>query len=478
MQASTARVPLVVDLDGTLLRSDTLVESAFGLVKQSPSRFLMPLIWLREGKARLKTRLAEEVDLDVSVFPYDEEFLKFLQSESARGRSLVLATATHERYARQIADHLGMFDDVLATTDHLNLSARHKAQALVERYGVEGFDYAGNSADDLPVWAAARNAIVVNPEPGVLIRANRHGNVARVFLSGDGTVRGWLKAIRVHQWLKNLLVFVPLLASHRVGELSLLFAGLVAFLSFGMCASSVYVLNDLLDLEDDRHHPAKRRRPFASGRVSVKAGLLVFPILLCGAFGSALAFLPSGFALALAVYYMLTLSYSLSLKRVVMLDVVALALLYTVRIIAGALAFGLALTYWMLAFSIFVFLSLALVKRYAELKLARDQGSAGKARGRGYYADDLEMVSSLGAASGYIAVLVLALYIQDSNTVRLYQHPEAIWLAVPILLYWMSRTWLLAHRGQMQDDPVVFAATDRVSLVVVVLLAVVFWVAA
>jgi 4-hydroxybenzoate polyprenyltransferase len=249
-------------------------------------------------------------------------------------------------------------------------------------------------------------------------------------------------------------------------ELDLRALGLLAFVLFGLCASSVYLLNDLLDLEDDRHHPTKRERPLAAGAFPIQHAVVLIPALLLVAFGTALAVLPFAFVLALGAYYVLTLAYSVWLKRMVIMDVVVLAMLYTMRIIAGALALGLALTFWILAFSVFIFLSLALVKRYSELFLARSKGIDAKARGRGYYPSDLEMLSSLGAAAGYLSVLVLALYIHDGATGMLYAQPEYIWFACPLLLFWISRTWLLAHRGQVHDDPVVFAIKDRVSQVV------------
>lgn len=269
---------------------------------------------------------------------------------------------------------------------------------------------------------------------------------------------------------------MPLLAGHLLGSPEQVLDALLAFLTFGLCASSVYLLNDLLDLEDDRHHPVKRKRPFASGALPLVWGGAMFPMLLVAAFLMAWLFLPWRFSAVLLGYYGLTLAYSAFLKRRVMVDVVVLAALYTIRIIAGAAAVGAHLTFWLLAFSMFIFLSLALVKRYAELHATKARGLL-KTRGRGYEASDLPLISSLGSAAGYLAVLVLALYIQDAKTASLYRHPQAIWLACPLLLYWISRTWIIAHRGQMHDDPVVFAIRDRVSLAIVALCGFVFWAA-
>ena len=470
--------PLVVDLDGTLLRSDTLVESGFAFVRHQPFRALATLAWLTAGKANLKGRLASEVSLDAATLPYDSSVIGFLKQEKANGRTIVLATASHERYAEAIATHLGLFDRVLATHGDTNLSARAKRDALISEYGEKGFDYLGNSSDDLVVWSAARHTYLANPEFGVEARAARLGNVVEVIRSPGNSWRTWLKQLRVHQWMKNLLLFVPLLASHKITQPDLLATGLLGFMFFSLCASSVYVLNDLLDLEDDRQHPSKRNRPLAAGEVSIKTALLVFPALLLGVFVGSAWLLPWKFTLALACYYALTLAYSMVLKRIMTVDAIALAMLYTLRIVAGTFAFNVSLTFWMLAFSMFLFLSLAFVKRYAELREVRSKGKSEGTRGRSYYTSDLEMISSVGAASGYLAVMVLALYIQDQHTVALYHHPKVIWLACPLLLYWITHIWMVTHRGWMHEDPVVFAMKDRNSLLIGVLFALVFWAAA
>jgi 4-hydroxybenzoate polyprenyltransferase len=358
----------------------------------------------------------------------------------------------------------------------VNLSSHKKRDKLVAEYGEKGFDYAGNSHDDLAVWQSAERAYVVNPSNGVERAARKHGNVERVIESRPPSTKVWAKSLRLHQWLKNLLIFVPLLAAHELSQPGRVIAAILAFLTFGLCASSVYLLNDLLDLEDDRHHPVKRKRPLASGALPLTWGLALFPVLLVGASVAAWMLLPWRFCVVLLGYYALTLAYSMYLKRQVMVDVVVLAMLYTIRIVAGTAAIAGHLTFWLLAFSMFIFLSLALVKRYAELHAMKERGLV-KTRGRGYVASDLSLISSLGTSSGYLAVLVLALYIQDGKTAGLYRHPQVIWLACPLLLYWISRTWIIAHRGLMHDDPIVFAARDRVSLAVVALVGLVFWAA-
>ncbi|WP_321796387.1 UbiA family prenyltransferase [Caballeronia sp. J97] len=469
--------PIVVDLDGTLIQSDILVESGFAFLRSSPHKLFKPLQWLSSGgKSKLKSRLAEHVTIDVTTLPYNTQVVGWLQEMRDTGRSIALATASHESFAHRIAEHLGIFDRVFATNEQVNLSSHKKRDRLVEEYGEKGFDYVGNSHDDIAVWQAADRAYVVNPHAGVVRAASKHDNIEQVFENRQPTLKVWAKALRLHQWLKNLLIFVPLLAGHHLNSLPLIGLALLSFLAFGLCASSVYLLNDLLDLEDDRHHPVKRKRPLAAGTLPLLSGITLCPVLLAAAFAIALTFLPWRFNIVLLSYYVLTLAYSLALKRRVMIDVVTLAMLYTTRIVAGAAAISVHLTFWLLAFSMFFFLSLALVKRYTELHATLRAGHE-KTRGRGYLSSDLSVVSSLGTASGYISVLVLAMYIQDERTAALYRHPQYIWIACPVMLYWISRTWVIAHRGEMHDDPIVFAARDRMSLLVVALCGFAFWLA-
>jgi 4-hydroxybenzoate polyprenyltransferase/phosphoserine phosphatase len=470
--------PLVVDLDGTLLRSDLLMETAMAFVRSQPLKALKMLGWLFKGKAALKEGLALNTEIDVSVLPYDPQIIEMIQRERDAGRMIVLATASHVSLAERIAEHLQLFDLVLASNANRNLSGHNKRNLLVAHFGEGGFDYIGNSTDDLPIWDVSRQAYVVNPDRGVEEKVQARVRVEPTIRSNTPSLRDWRKALRMHQWLKNALIFVPLLASHRLAQFELMRDGAIAFLCFGLCASSVYILNDLLDLCDDRHHKSKCNRPFASGRLSIKTGLVMVPTLLALAFGAALLLLPWQFSAVMAAYYGLTLTYSLRLKRLMAWDVIALAMLYTARIIAGVAAFSLTLTFWILAFSMFIFLSLAMVKRYAELRDARAREVNTLARGRGYHPGDLDMIASLGASSGYLSVMVLALYIQDSKTTDLYATPHIIWLACPLLLFWVTRVWMLTHRGQMNEDPVVFAIRDRTSQLIGAAFLMMFWIAA
>jgi 4-hydroxybenzoate polyprenyltransferase len=372
----------------------------------------------------------------------------------------VLATASNERFAEAVALQLGIFQDVVASTALLNLSGHRKLERLQELFGADGFDYAANAMVDLPLWEAAHSVLLVNPERGVRAAAERQGEVKHVFDDRTGKpLQHYLAAVRLHQWLKNLLVFIPLLMAHQLGDPRLVGQALIAFLAFGLCASSVYLLNDLLDLPDDRQHPAKRWRPFAAGSISIAAGALLMPALLVSAFSVALL-LPIEFLGVLALYYAVTLAYSLKLKRAALVDVLTLAGLYTIRIIAGAAAVSVVPSFWLLAFSMFLFLSLALVKRFTELR-AMQQEDRTTLSGRGYRTSDLEALSQFGSASAYGAILVLALYINSEAVRDLYTHPQVIWLLCPLLLYMVTRIWLLARRDQLDEDPVVFLIRDR-----------------
>lgn len=464
MHTAEPRVPLVVDLDGTLIKTDLLIESINEQLINNPFVIFRLIGWACVGKARLKSQLAAISQIDPASLPYNLSLVAWLTQQNALGRRIVLATATHTLIAHKVAAHLGLFDDVLATDDVLNLKACNKRDALTARFGDQGFDYVGNDRPDFPVWRSARRAYVVSDSPDFIERVRALGNLEETFSSEQPPLAPAIaRALRPHQWVKNLLVFVPLLAAHRFMDEFSVWSALLAFIVFGLTASSVYLLNDLVDIADDRHHHRKRYRPFAAGNLSLITGWATWPCLLFLAFLLAGLLLPLAFTAVLGAYFALTLAYSLRLKQVAMLDVLTLASLYTIRIIAGAAAISVPLSFWLLTFSLFIFLSLAFIKRFSELKHARKDGHQGNIRGRGYRHEDLELVSSMGASAGYLSVLILALYIQDTHTSELYAAPQMIWLACPILLYWISRAWLIAHRGQMHDDPIVFAIKDRVS---------------
>ncbi|WP_429354222.1 UbiA family prenyltransferase [Paraburkholderia sp. 32] len=392
--------------------------------------------------------------------------IDFLKRERSSGRDLYLCTAGDQRFAEQIASHFGFFKGVMASNELRNLSGASKAGALTAEFGVQGFDYCGDSRADVPVWKQARKAIVVG---GKIIQAaaSKVNHATVVFDSKRPLLWLVIKEMRVYQWVKNLLIFVPLLASHRFANVEALSADAIAFVSFSFCASSVYLLNDMLDLDADRRHSRKRERPFASGELPLAAGIfLMFVLMLASAALAVL--LPVAFQLVLVGYVAMTLAYSFRLKRVMLVDVFVLAALYTTRIVAGGAAVDVVLSDWLIMFSVMIFLSLALVKRYTELDKMQREGK-GSAAGRGYLTADMNILRSFGSASGYVAVLVLALYMKSTDVTVLYSHPHRLWILFCLLLYWISRVWMVAFRGEMHDDPIAYAIKNRSSLLTIVL---------
>lgn len=463
-------VPLVVDVDGTLIRTDLLAESVLRLVAHDPlAGWRLPL-WLAGGRAGFKARVADQVLPDPDGLPLNRAVLDFIDDERRRGRRVYLASASDRRAVQNLADHLGRFDGVFASDGETNLSGGAKAQALCQAFGAGGFDYMGNARVDLEVWPYARHAVVVNAPASLVAEARRRFPHVMELAPQPAPRRQALtvlRAMRGHQWLKNVLVFLPALAHHSLDGAVVAASGL-AFLAFCLCASSVYVLNDLIDLPSDRAHPTKRDRPFAAGQLPPVAGAVLAPLLL-GLAGLVCLGLPLGFFAVLATYYATTLLYTFVLKQRLVIDVVALAALYTIRVVAGGAATGIAVSEWLLAFSMFLFLCLALIKRYSEL-VERVRNGGGRPAGRGYEADDAPMVGALAGASGFVSVLVLALYISSPDVHELYGHPGLLWGVGVLLLYWVARVVMLAHRGELHDDPLVFAATDRGSLVTVALM--------
>ena len=461
-----ASVPLCVDLDGTLTSTDLLVESFLVLVKRNPLYALFCIGWLFRGKAYLKEQIAQRVAIDVTLLPYNARLIEYLREERSYGRDLYLCTAANRKFAEQIALHFGFFKGILASNEVFNLSGNNKASTLSEEFGPRGFDYCGNALSDVPVWKQCRRAIVVGTRP--IAEAAELVNQKVVFFEERRSLVGLtVREMRVYQWVKNLLIFVPLLASHRFTEPDTVKAESIAFFSFCFCASAVYLLNDMLDLDADRRHVHKRNRPFASGQLSLAFGMFLGAVLIVASAGFALLLQPM-FQLVLAGYFATTLAYSLSLKRFMLIDVFVLAALYTARVVAGGTAGDIPLSDWLIMFSILIFLSLAMVKRYAELDALLREAKV-CAVGRGYVTQDMAILRSFGTASGYVAVLVLALYMNSSDVRLLYRHPHALWLLFGLLLFWISRVWMLAFRGEMHDDPIVFTMRNRLSLLVVCL---------
>lgn len=479
--SSASPLPLCVDLDGTLVKSDTLVDTVLVLARQNPAAVLRFPGWVAGGKAQFKRRVSSLAHIDVERLPYNRPLLEYLREEHAKGREIWLATGADTLLAERVAAHLRLFAGVMASDGAVNLTGRNKLAAFEQRFPT-GFCYIGNGRADMPLLVCCKEPMVANPHRSLSagLRVARIAP-ARTFADSVPIGKAWIKAIRLHQWAKNALIFLPLLLAHAraAGPVA---ATVLAFFSFGFAASATYIINDLLDLEADRHHARKRTRPFAAGDLSPIAGLLTSALFFAASLALAIALPhaaaklspqfpfagPGPFVEWLAIYVAVTMAYSLRLKRMVLVDVIVLSGLYTIRLLAGSAAAGVPISPWMAAFSVFFFLSLAFVKRFAELESMLDgteTASPAIVKGRGYRVSDLEQVRSFGTASGCASVVVFALYIGLNETAReLYPHYGRLWLLVPVLLLWLFRLWLRASRGELHEDPVVYAITDRRSL--------------
>ena len=456
-QSPASLPPLAVDLDGTLFRGDLMIEAAAALVAAKPLfAFRLPL-WFLRGRAFAKARIAENAPPpDPARLPYNDDLLQWLREQRAAGRKVVLATAAAKPHADIVAAHLDLFDETLATEENFNLSGENKARVLADKFGEGNYDYIGDATRDIPVWKRGREAIAANPSP----RLKRRMRFAKIFADDNPSgMKLWLSAMRVKQWSKNLLLFAVLLGGHRWNEADAALSALAGFFAFGFLASATYLFNDIADLPHDRASPEKRRRPLADGRVGIGLALVAGGLCLVVGIGIASA-LPLLFLELACAYFIATLSYSLGLKRLPLVDVTALALLFTLRVLAGGAAIGSDVSQWLLAFAVFLFLSLAILKRVAEMRRHPD----GAAPGRAYVSGDAPTLTALGAASGMASGMVLALYIDTETARDLYSRPEFIWAALPIVLYWLSRMWLLGGRGELRGDPLMFALRDRPSV--------------
>ncbi len=474
---STVRPPdlqqepvLCVDLDGTVLATDLLWETLLLLLKEKPWLLFVVPFWLLRGKAKFKHELACRITIDGSTLPYREDVIQYLRAERSRGRRIVLATASDQQVVKGVAAHLGLFSDVLSSDGNINLSGGNKERILIERFGAGGYDYIGNDAKDAPVWSSARSAIVVHAPNHVLRAAQRSFHVIKVF-PRQSLFRPAVKSLRVYQWSKNLLVFVPVAMAHRVLEWERMSQVMIAFAVLSMCASGSYILNDLLDLPADRAHPIKKMRPFAAGSLPIPVGVVIMVSLIGTGIVAASILLPVQFTLLLALYLVTTTAYSVYIKTLVIADIIALAGLYTLRILAGGFAARVEISFWLLAFSMFIFLSLAFMKRYVELTLMAREGKAQSA-GRAYRAGDLRILETMGTAAGFMSVAVLALFINSTEISKLYRRPQMLWLVCPALFYWIIRMWFRAQRGALDnDDPIVATFQDKVSYMIAALIA-------
>jgi 4-hydroxybenzoate polyprenyltransferase len=464
--------PLIVDLDGTIIKSDLLFEGLILLLRKHPLYFFHLFIWLLNGKLRLKEEIFKRVRIDPTLLPYNTCFLDFLKSEKENGRKLILATASPIRNAREIAEYLGLFSEVFGSEKQSNLKGRTKRDLLVGLFGDKGFDYAGNSKSDFVIFKTARKSLLVNMTKTNEIRCRRNFSVQSVFERKSERVNYFLKSIRVYQWTKNLLIFIPFITSHSWNNLSSVRTIIIAFLSVSFLASSGYIINDLLDLNGDRIHPRKRNRPIASGNFSIPNACIAAFLLAAFGFGLAI-FIDKSLIYLLVLYFSLTIAYSLKLKTIELIDVFSLTALYLIRIFIGAFAINVDLSFWLLVFSIFTFFSLALVKRYTEIMLKKSQLEISLSR-RNYTGTDLPFIGQIGISSGLMTVVVFALYINSPEINSLYSNPEILWILCFLLLYWISHIWHSAYKGKMTDDPIIFSLKNRRSMITIILMAITF----
>jgi 4-hydroxybenzoate polyprenyltransferase len=447
-----------VDLDGTLLRTDLLHESAVRLVKQKPWTLIAILLWLLRGRKFLKRRIFGDVGLDGMPLPINEEVYAWLAEEKGKGRLLILATASDRSLAEQTVKHLGLFDIVLGSLGARDLKGPEKVEAIKECCGTQ-FDYAGNSRADLAIWRVSRQAVLVNPTKAVESEARKTGNVSRVISSPKTGLKAGIKSLRLYQWVKNLLIFVPAFTSHEWANWQILTKCAIAFVAFSFCASATYIANDLIDLEEDRRNATKRLRPFASGECSILWGVII--ATACMLAGFSLAFVAGNHLSAmLFLYIFFTACYSLEMKKVFLLDVMTLAVLYTMRVMVGHVVTGITFSMWLLSFAFFLFLSLAFSKRAAEL-INLGEGKQQTIPGRGYLAGDLQVITMAGICSGFLSSLVFALYVNSASVTLLYKRPAILWGILPLLLYYIVRVWIVCGRGELDVDPILYTAKSK-----------------
>lgn len=467
--------PLCVDLDHTLIRTDALQEALLKLIKKSPLSIGLIFWWYLKGKAYLKTKVFQRISLDCRLLPFHQDVLNWLKTQKNRGRKLILVSATHESQVKKIADHLGIFEEAIGSHGKINLKGEQKAQYLLARYGKKGFDYVGDTSADIPVWKVAKQAIIVNDRIRFLKKIDKIKEISieTVFQKKISFFNKLKKACRVHQYVKNALIFLPLLLGYHEVTLTIFFQAVLGFFAFCLLASSLYILNDLLDLDADRSHDEKKYRPFAAGDLSIGFGCQLLTMLFLSAVALTI-FLPHAFQLVMISYAILTIFYSFYLKQLLLVDVFTLAALYTLRILAGLALIQQTLAHWLLLFSMFFFLSLAFVKRYTELHQKVKKTDYTQVAGRSYLSSHLEILGIFGILSGYLSALVLALYVSSDRAIQQYLHPNFLYFVCPLIMYWFSRLWLITYEGKVHQDPVLFALKDQVSYVAFLLLSACF----
>ncbi len=470
-------MPICVDLDGTLVCTDTLWECLVSAWRRNYWLIFLFPVWLLRGRAYLKYQAARHASLDAGTLPYDTQLVHWLTEQHTRGRILILATGSSETIARKVANHLGIFSDVICSSKDSNLTGHHKLKALQKYFRGAEFEYIGDSAKDLPIWSHLGHAHIRGASQRLRSQLQRQG----IRVVSEGRTQSWdlkllARQLRIHQWAKNLLVFVPLLASHRLRNADLWGKSLLAFGAFSFVASSFYVFNDLFDMRADRLHPTKKKRPIASGQLALgHAAFLMLLTLVVGlGFAASISF---AFLLSVLAYLAGTATYSLYAKRMVVVDALVLAMLYTVRVIAGGVATGIAISSWTLGYTSFLFLSLALMKRYSEIAARNSELEGVAIPGRGYWQQDLAIIGNIGVSSGLLSALLLALYLRSPEVEILYRRPAFLLPLCIIHVYWISRAWVLTNRRLMHDDPIVFALRDRVTHKLILLGAVIAFLA-
>ncbi len=463
-----SKTVLCVDLDDTLVRTDTLFEITIKLIKNHPLLALKIPIWLTHGLAYTKHKIAKKARISAELLPYNKDVVRFIRKERKKGHPLCLATASDTLTATRITKHLNIFDNIIASDGITNRAGDKKAEAIIKTYGEKQFDYIGNSKADLAVWKHARRALVANAHPSVIKKAKNSANVTQVFpRKKRRKIKTFLKQIRIHQWSKNLLLLVPILTAHKIDNLTPFFNVTLAFIAFSLVASGIYILNDLMDLEADRKHPLKKHRPIASGHMHILvAGYSMIALIITGITIS--IFLPAPFLIIIALYIIINITYSLHLKQIPLVDIFVLASLYVIRILAGSAATGIATSSWLFIFATFIFISLALAKRVSELN-GLGIRKKNKVSGRGYITKDKKTLTILGITSGYISLIIFVLYITSNTVTSLYARPNTLWLLLPLFFFWITRIWRLTHKRKMNEDPIIFAIKDMSSYIVATL---------
>lgn len=463
-------IPLCVDLDGTLIKSDTIIESTLLAIKSKPIIFFLLFFWILNGKNYFKKRITNIATPNPEILTYNVEVINFIKEEQAKGRQIILTTATTQNIANSISEYLNMFDLVISSTDNFNNRSKNKSQILIDKFGFKNFDYIGNGYADLEVWKSSRNALVVSDNKSLIANAGKISEVTKIFKpTNKSKIQLLIKQLRVFQWLKNILIFIPFILAHKFGNTSVYLTSILGFLSFSFLSSFVYIVNDLLDIESDRNHHTKSKRPIASSELSIPFAFTVGLILCISSFAISIFVLKSTFTLYLLAYLILTSSYSIKLKKIFVIDILTLSILYTLRLMAGADLTYAPISKWLLAFSVFIFLSLSIIKRYTEiLNAVKDRKE--NIMGRAYEISDINLLQSMGITSGLISVLVFILYIFSPEVIMLYGQPSFLMPVILIILYWIIRIWFLAQRGLVDEDPIIFTAKDKQSYLITFLI--------